>query len=429
MMLGSLQFVAERVLNTIPVGLLVVACAWLILKLVGSHNSRTRFMVWFVALFVIALMPFAPIWHVGPTLAHQPTAEFTFPAWSAPALLALWGLVAFFAIARIIFGLARLQALRRASVPVSTELLDEHLLNTVCECQSIRPFELRVSSEIRVPTAIGFSTPAILLPAWSLDELSPEELSLIVLHEFAHLSRRDDWTNLAQKFIRAILFFHPAVLWVEKRLSLEREMACDEVVVATTGDAHSYAECLVSLAEKSFLRRSVALAQALIGRARETSLRVAHILRGGNAIASRRPRTAFVVAAAMLALSFFGLQNAPQFVNFQSSETAEVAEVESPVVPPSMIVPTKADIHRQSPKPTAKPVNKPVYAHVSDRRATNAPRVIPARMQQRAKQFLIVVQTTDYYQHGSGIVSVTQWRLLHVNLPPPNTNEQVPHRT
>jgi hypothetical protein len=106
-----------------------------------------------------------------------------------------------------------------------------------------------------------------------------------------------------------------------------------------------------------------------------------------------------------------------------------VAEIQSPVVPPSMIVPTKADIHRQSPKPTAKPVNKPVYAHVSDRRATNAPRVIPARMQQRAKQFLIVVQTTDYYQHGSGIVGVTQWRLLQVNLPAPNTSEQVPHRT
>jgi len=65
-----------------------------------------------------------------------------------------------------------------------------------------------------------------------------------LLHEFAHLGRWDDWTNLAQKLVRTIFFFHPAVWWIEKRLSLEREMACDDVVLAETQNPRAYAECL-----------------------------------------------------------------------------------------------------------------------------------------------------------------------------------------
>jgi len=84
-----------------------------------------------------------------------------------------------------------------------------------------------------------------------LRELSPEELRVVLLHEFAHLRRWDDWTNLLQKLVRTIFFFHPAVWWIERRLSLEREMACDEAVLAETENPQAYAECLVSLQRKA----------------------------------------------------------------------------------------------------------------------------------------------------------------------------------
>ena len=66
-----------------------------------------------------------------------------------------------------------------------------------------------------------------------MQELSTLELNAILLHELAHLRRRDDWTNLIQKIVGALLFFHPAVWWIEKKLALEREMACDDLVLAT----------------------------------------------------------------------------------------------------------------------------------------------------------------------------------------------------
>jgi hypothetical protein len=125
---------------------------------------------------------------------------------------------------------------------------------------------------------MGFFKPAIVIPRWTLNELTTTELNAVLLHEIAHLRRWDDWTNLAQRIVSALLFFHPAVWWIGRGLAREREMACDDFVLASTSDHRGYAQCLVSVAEKSFLRRSLALAQALAGRVHLTAQRVARIL-------------------------------------------------------------------------------------------------------------------------------------------------------
>ena len=148
----------------------------------------------------------------------------------------------------------------------------------IAEFQRLRPVSVLVSQQLEVPTAIGFGKPAIILPAWLLESTPPEELKYIVLHELAHLRRRDDWTNLAQKLVKALLFFLPSVWWIERRLSLDREMACDDAVLAHSGTPLGYAECLARVAERSFLRRQLALAQAAVGRMRQLTTRVAVIL-------------------------------------------------------------------------------------------------------------------------------------------------------
>jgi hypothetical protein len=65
----------------------------------------------------------------------------------------------------------------------------------------------------------------------------------------AHLSRWDDWTKLSQKILEALLFFNPVVHWIGRQLDLEREMACDDWVVARTGKPKTYAACLTRLIE------------------------------------------------------------------------------------------------------------------------------------------------------------------------------------
>ena len=193
---------------------------------------------------------------------------------------------------------------------------------TLADFTSARSVTLATSERVSVPAAFGFFKPMIVLPAWALRELTPEELNVILLHEFAHLRRGDAWTNLLQKFVRAVFFFHPAVWWIERRLSLEREMACDDQVLAETANPRGYAKCLVALLEKSVARRGWAMAQAAVHRAREASLRVAQILDAGrpNTRHVWKPALGFVGAFSLLCLTV--VPRVPQFVAFEPNAQA-----------------------------------------------------------------------------------------------------------
>jgi hypothetical protein len=185
--------------------------------------------------------------------------------------------------------------------------------------------------------ATGFFRPMIVIPAWALGELSTDELKVVLLHEAAHLERWDDWTNLTQKVLRALFFFHPVVWWLESKLALEREMACDDLVVAATSSPRAYAECLVSLAEKSSGRRTFALAQAAVNRMKHTSLRIRQILDGehSGATAVWKPAVGFAAAAAMACLFF--VNDAPKLVGFAwpSSEVHRVVPVVAQALRPA----------------------------------------------------------------------------------------------
>ena len=179
------QMLMGRVINAIPIGMLIAAGIWLVLRFTGKHNPRAKFTLWFLALLFIAILPFLPLMQMGTSLTPA-TADFTLPGWCASALLALWGFTVFLSLGQIIFGIAKLGLLRRDSIPVPTESLDCDLRQTIEQCESRFPGAVRVSSRVRVPTAVGFFSPAILLPEWTLKELPPGDLSSIILHEFAH---------------------------------------------------------------------------------------------------------------------------------------------------------------------------------------------------------------------------------------------------
>ena len=70
----------------------------------------------------------------------------------------------------------------------------------------------------------------------------------LLAHEFAHIRRRDYAINLLQTIAEALLFFHPAVWWISRRIRQEREHCCDDAAIAVAGEATAYAEALMALA-------------------------------------------------------------------------------------------------------------------------------------------------------------------------------------
>src|SRR5207244_346182 len=110
---------------------------------------------------------------------------------------------------------------------------------------------------------------------------------------------------------------HPSVWWIEQRLSLEREMACDDAVLARTANARDYAQCLTRVAEKSFLRRQMALAQAVVNRMGQLSLRVAQILDVNRPGATALWKPAIPLVMALVLLCGISAWHAPALIGFE----------------------------------------------------------------------------------------------------------------
>jgi len=111
-------------------------------------------------------------------------------------------------------------------------------------------------SHVTVPTVIGVLKPMILLPASLAMGLAPQQLEALLAHELAHIRRFDLVVNLLQRLIEAFLFFHPAAWFVSRRVSIERERACDDTVVAAGWQRVNYADALVRMAELSSALRN-----------------------------------------------------------------------------------------------------------------------------------------------------------------------------
>ena len=163
-----------------------------------------------------------------------------------PGVVSLWLLgVLVFSIR--LFGAWRFTArLRSISHPAPAEWQQtlERIAERVGASHAVR---LLVSSLVNVPTVIGWMRPVILIPVESLTGLSVEHIAALLAHELAHIRRNDYLASILQSIAEAVLFYHPAVWWISEQIRAERELCCDDVAVAASGDALTYARALAEL--------------------------------------------------------------------------------------------------------------------------------------------------------------------------------------
>jgi beta-lactamase regulating signal transducer with metallopeptidase domain len=145
------------------------------------------------------------------------------------------------------FLIARLR--RREAKPISEQLLAlchemQHRLGVT---RAIRYCE---SLYLDAPAVVGWFRPVVLLPASALTGLSELQMRAVIAHELAHIRRFDSFVNLFQVAVETLLFYHPAVWWVSKRIRAERENCCDDVALAVCGHPAEYARALAKMEEQ-----------------------------------------------------------------------------------------------------------------------------------------------------------------------------------
>ncbi len=308
-------FAAGFLIASIWQGVLLTAGLALCLRVFRGVSPALRMALWALALVLVLVLP------VTSLLVHRAAAGghaelHLGQNWSV-VLVAVWLLASGWRAVQLLAnatGLLRLAG-RADPAPVDAEI--KALLS------GPRRATLCVSAEVDRPSVAGFLKPRILLPPGLLETLSPVELEHVVLHEMEHLRRWDDWLNLLQQVSLVLLPLNPALLWLDRRLCRERELACDDAVLQATRARRAYAACLVKLAEDSLLRKGMALALSALGtRSRESELvgRVRRILAGPESAAGAgRGRSAMgAVLSAVFVLAGL-LARTPEMVRFDAA--------------------------------------------------------------------------------------------------------------
>ncbi len=112
-----------------------------------------------------------------------------------------------------------------------------------------RVIHYRECGWLQVPAVIGWFRPIVLLPVTALTGFSEEQLQSVIAHELAHIQRLDPFVNLFQIAVETLLFYHPAVWWLNKRIRAQREHCCDDVAVLVCGNPVEYARALTMMEE------------------------------------------------------------------------------------------------------------------------------------------------------------------------------------
>jgi beta-lactamase regulating signal transducer with metallopeptidase domain len=100
---------------------------------------------------------------------------------------------------------------------------------------------------LEAPSVIGWFRPVVMLPVAAVTGLSEEQLEAVIAHELAHIQRLDSFVNVAQIAVESVLFYHPAVWWLNRVIRAERENCCDDTAIALCGNRVEYARALTMM--------------------------------------------------------------------------------------------------------------------------------------------------------------------------------------
>ena len=160
---------------------------------------------------------------------------------------------------KMVSGLLYIQRIRTYKTHAVTEEL-KHKIEQFSDQIGIRRAVRLVQSElVKVPVAVGWLKPMILLPLGIAFQMTPEQLDGILWHELAHIHRRDYLVNILQGLVETVFFFNPGLLWLSSLIRTEREACCDDMVLSRMNHKANYLEALLSFGYGEFSQARYAM--------------------------------------------------------------------------------------------------------------------------------------------------------------------------
>ncbi len=255
---------------------LVGALAWLALRTLRHASPQVRYVVACAALATCVLWPVAevfrqlsiataPTFDIAVTVSSARDIASMFAAFVAPDrpadmrstveaalpwLVATWAAGACLMLLRLAGGLRWVHRLQRDARDVENDI-EHHAwqarLDRLAQRFGLPRVRLAVFDDTGGPLSTGLWRPMVLVPASLLARMPVDMLEALLAHELAHIRRHDYLANLLQRAAEALLFHHPVVWWLSRRIRHEREQAADRLAVMVTGEPRRLALALYEL--------------------------------------------------------------------------------------------------------------------------------------------------------------------------------------
>jgi beta-lactamase regulating signal transducer with metallopeptidase domain len=198
----------------------------------------------------------------------------------ASLIVMIWFIVLSIQLIRLMANAGYVQRIRHYKTHAPSEYWTRRMQELAVKL-NIRQKVLLLQSEIvKVPVMVGFLKPVILFPFQLMSQLPAEQVEAVLLHELAHIRRKDYFVNILQNLAEIIFFFNPGVLWISSLIRDERENCCDDIAVAETKCKKEFVHALVSFQEYNLNSSRYSL--AFPGRKNHLLIRVKRILTNNN---------------------------------------------------------------------------------------------------------------------------------------------------
>lgn len=253
-------------------GALLGLGAAILLRLMRGSRPGARYTVACAALLACLLWPayeFAAALQSGPgklQILAQSAVDGIYPHSELlagidnrlPLLVATWLACVGALTLRSAFGLAWIARARRTGG--RNTHWQQRLSQLAARLGIRREVSLRIVETLASPITAGWWRPVVLMPAALVARMPPELLEALLAHELAHVRRHDFLVNLLQNVVEILLFYHPAVWWLSRRIRHERELVADSIAAGLTGEPRRLALALSELEKMQFATQRLALA-------------------------------------------------------------------------------------------------------------------------------------------------------------------------
>jgi beta-lactamase regulating signal transducer with metallopeptidase domain len=275
----TLQAICRTFLHSIWQGMIAAALAGIILWGTRHSSARTRYnllgFLLLLSLLTSGITFYTELGDTAAAIANAPGPDIDAATAVLPQhpgqliiqymdqhaywFMMLWALIFLVKCIRLLSGFYYIHRIKRINIQPVPAQWEETLIRLSHSLGIQKAIRLLESGIVKTPVTIGFFKPVIFLPLGLLAQLPADQVETILLHELAHIRRKDYLVNILHSFTETIFFFNPAFLWISARLREEREACCDDIVVAHTPHKATYLHALVAFEEQAISGTSLQL--------------------------------------------------------------------------------------------------------------------------------------------------------------------------